>query len=117
MSLDCHTSKNAIANKCSKCGAMVLEVHKAGGTFRKSLFCWTCCPVHAPRPTYAARAAKQEPAGASQWGPPRRSDGSYYDPADDAFYRDEQRRSWINEHSARGESRWIPRRLWFQGRR
>ena len=116
MSLGCHTSQNAIANKCSKCGAMVLEAHKAGGTFRKALFCRRCCPVHSPRPAVAP-AANPEVNGASQWGPPRRPDGSYYDPADDAFYRDEQRRSWINEHSPRGESRWIPRRLWFRGRR
>lgn len=116
MSLGCHTSENAIANKCSKCGAMVLEVHKAGGTFRKAFFCRRCCPVHSPRPALAL-AANPEVTGASLWGPPRRPDGSYYDAADDAFYRDQQRRECINEHSARGETRWIPRRLWFQGRR
>jgi hypothetical protein len=116
MSLSCDTSQNAIANKCSKCGAMVVEVHKAGGTFRKALFCWRCCPVHSPRPA-AAPVANPEVNGASPWGPPRRPDGSYYDPADDAFYRDAQRRSGIHEHSLRGEARWIPRRHWFRGRR
>jgi hypothetical protein len=93
---------------------MVLEVHKAGGTFRKALFCRRCCPVHSPKPA-VARGANPEVNGASQWGPPRRPDGSYYDPGDDAFYRDEQRRSWIDEHSPRGEARWIPRRHWFRG--
>ena len=112
MSLDCRTSKIATANKCSKCGAMVLEVHKAGGTFRKAFMCRSCCPVHSPRPTSAAPAPK--PDDVLQWGPRRHPDGSYYDPADDAFYRDQQRREWINEHSPCGQARWIPRRNWFR---
>jgi hypothetical protein len=114
MSLGCHTSQNAIANRCSKCEAMVLEVHKAGGTFRKALFCRRCCPVHSPRPTSAAPAPRLEVNDATQWGPLRCPDGSYCDPDEDAFYRDQQRREWINEHSPRGQSRWIPRRHWFQ---
>jgi len=73
--------------------------------------------VHSPKPASPAPAPKPEADGASQWGPRRHPDGSYYDPEDDAFYRDRQRREWIEEHSPRGQARWIPRRNWFRRRR
>lgn len=115
---DSCTKLTSISDKCSKCGAAVLEVHKTGPMFRRRFFCASCCPAcngKSPTPT-VAKPPKQDAHGRG-YGPPRGPDGRYLDPKDDAFYRDEQRREGINEHSPRGEARWIPRRDWFRGRR
>jgi len=115
---DSCTKLTSISDKCSKCGAAVLEVHKTGPMFRRRFFCASCCPAcngKSTTPT-VAKPPKQDAHGCG-YGPPRGPDGRYLDPKDDAFYRDEQRHEWINEHSPRGEARWIPRRDWFRGRR
>ena len=112
---NCIKVTNSSNDRCAKCGAIEPEMHRAGPLFRRRMYCGACCTACHPKP--AAPAQPKQNMQGNQWdgyGPPRGPDGRYLDPRDDAFYRDEQRREWINEHSPRGESRWIPRRDWFR---
>jgi hypothetical protein len=91
MSGKCVRSSNTGGDKCSICGFLPSEVHKAGPLLGKRLFCPSCCVGCAckPRPTVPVlRGNPSQP------------------PTGDPWYRDERRR----ESEA---SNWVPARKWF----
>ena len=115
---NCFQVENSSNARCARCGAVKPQMHRAGPLFRRRIYCPACCVACHPQPAAVVPArAKRQTFQWDGYGPPRGPDGSYLNPEDDAFYRDEQRRQWVNDHSPRATPRWIPRRDWFRRRR
>jgi len=107
MTEDCIRLVNISNERCVKCGAVGLEMHKAGMLFRRFVYCAACCPackpwsVAAPRPESQAKGHSQwADAG---WGPERDAPGRVIDP----WYRDTRREP----------QRWVPKINWFRRNR
>jgi hypothetical protein len=98
----CVRSTNTGGDRCSVCGALPSEVHKAGPLLGKRLFCPSCCVgcacKLAPAPLVTPAPSKRSSAQAGSYGPPVGSK--------DPWYRDERRPESQNAN-------WIPTRKWF----
>jgi hypothetical protein len=101
---NCVKSASSAEDKCSKCGAVKPEFHKAGPLFRRRLYCAACCPACTAQQAEPQRAQVVLPAqAATQW-----KDQGWGPRADDPWYRDERRQPL----------RWVPRhKNWFGRRR
>jgi hypothetical protein len=98
----CVRSTNTGSGRCSVCGALPAEVHKAGPLLGKRLYCPSCCVACArkPAPQVERAAAKDKGTRADGCGAPAGSG--------DAWYCDTK-----NEREARvtrAIEGWLPRR-------
>ena len=100
---NCVKLASSVADKCSKCGAVRPELHKAGPLFRRRLYCASCCPACTPRRVAPTRAQVGPAAhSATQW-----EDQGWGPSRGDPWYRDERRQ----------QPRWVPRLKNWLGRR